>query len=235
VIAVTEACLYPAEALACLPKIGRPQQPQLAVLQSLQPDLIIASREDNPPEVLAAVQATGLPVWATWATTVRAVLDLLAEIIRLGEVPQRQLQLVTLENACEWASLAAENMPPVKVFCPLGRAPDAPAAWTTFNQSTYPHDLLRLCGGENVFADHAARYPRVTLAEVIQRAPEVILLPSAPEGFTEADRSELLAHPEIPAGRDERIYFVEATLLTWAGTRLAKALAELPSLLQSGV
>ena len=81
----------------------------------------------------------------------------------------------------------------------------------TFNADTYAHDLLRICGGENVFAERErqyplkadlgeaepmlpmirasagrdTRYPRVTMEEVEAAQPDVILLPSEPFQFTE--------------------------------------------------
>jgi len=62
---------------------------------------------------------------------------------------------------------------PCQVFVPLTKEP-----LTTFNQDTYIHDLLRVCGGYNVFAEKDERYPEVTMDEVIAAQPHVILLPS---------------------------------------------------------
>jgi ABC-type Fe3+-hydroxamate transport system substrate-binding protein len=124
----------------------------------------------------------------------------------------------------------------------------------TANRATYVHDVLRLCGGANVFAErerryplaadldpaqpaeaHApgrdTRYPRVTSAEVVALAPEVILLPSEPYPFAEADLAAFDAWPEMPAVQSGRIHLVDGSALTWPGTRLAAALAELPALL----
>ena len=43
--------------------------------------------------------------------------------------------------------------------------------WMAVGRDTYAHDLLELCGGENVFADHGdRRYPRVRLEEVVASA-----------------------------------------------------------------
>ena len=145
-----------------------------------------------------------------------------------------------------------------RVFCPIGREPDAgagPAAWwMVANRETYLHDVLRVCGGRNVFADRDrryplaadldstrpadppdpardTRYPRVTIAEIMAAAPDVILLPSEPYPFADLDLAELQALRGIPAVQNERVYRVDGSLLTWPGTRLAQALAEVPALL----
>jgi ABC-type Fe3+-hydroxamate transport system substrate-binding protein len=78
------------------------------------------------------------------------------------------------------------------------------------------------------------RYPRVTPAEISQAAPEVILLPDEPFAFGEQERlrlKRLLA--ETPAVRHDRVRLIDGSLLTWHGTRLARALAEIPACLAS--
>jgi ABC-type Fe3+-hydroxamate transport system substrate-binding protein len=126
----------------------------------------------------------------------------------------------------------------------------------TFNAATYCHDILRVCGGANVFAGrerrypleadlgmaeaYAAddsraagrdtRYPRITLDEVAAAQPDVILLPSEPHPFTEK-HIPLFAALDIPAAHENQIKLVEGSLLTWHGTRLAYALNTLPALL----
>ena len=61
----------------------------------------------------------------------------------------------------------------------------------------------------------------------------MILLPTEPFVFSEADVAAFDAFPDWPATQNGRIHIVDGTLLAWPGTRLAKALAELPSLLQA--
>jgi ABC-type Fe3+-hydroxamate transport system substrate-binding protein len=126
----------------------------------------------------------------------------------------------------------------------------------TFNQDTYIHDLLSVCGGENIFAERGRRfpleadlgqaqpypdddprvqgrdrrYPRITLDEVVQMQPDVILLPGEPYAFAE-EHVETFAKLDIPAARDKRIHLVDGPWLTWPGTRVAYALDNLPALL----
>ncbi|MBI3362552.1 MAG: ABC transporter substrate-binding protein [Chloroflexi bacterium] len=129
--------------------------------------------------------------------------------------------------------------------------------WMTFNSETYIHDLLTVCGGRNIFADRErryplsadlrreggggkleksagderdTRYPRVTLVEIVAGQPEVILLPSEPYSFDEADREELMQLTDLPAARNGRVHLVDGSWLTWPGTRVARALQEMPPL-----
>jgi ABC-type hemin transport system substrate-binding protein len=106
-------------------------------------------------------------------------------------------------------------------------------------------------GGENVFASRErhyplaadlgraeaeppgirdTRYPRVTADEVLAAQPEMILLPDDPFHFTEGHKQTIQERfADTPAVRNKRVFFVDGSLLTWYGTRLAKAIQVLPS------
>jgi ABC-type Fe3+-hydroxamate transport system substrate-binding protein len=258
-VGVTEYCVYPAEGVAGLPKVGGTKNPDRERIVALHPDLVIANQEENRREDVRALQAAGLPVWVTFPNTAREALNVLWATIRLFDAPQLGRSLVALERAYEVTSQVAENMPAASVFCPVWREPAAPAPaawWMAANRGTYLHDVLRVCGGRNVFGgrerryplaadldparpadppdpERDTRYPRVTTAEVVAAAPQVILLPSEPYPFGDADRETLAALAGLPAVQNERVHLVDGSLLTWPGTRLGQALAELPALLQT--
>lgn len=260
-VAVTDYCVHPADRVRLLPRIGGPKNPDLQRVRAALPDLIIANREENRREDVEALWADGFKVWVTFPVTVAGTLELLWALVRGLDLPQSAPAVDALERVCEVAALAAENTPPVKVFCPIWREPGVeqsatPRWWMTFNRATYMHDLLRLCGAENVFADRPrryplaadlgeasaepptperdTRYPRVTPTEVAERAPDVIVLPDEPYLFKDADRAAFDAFPDIPACRDRRLFLCDGSLLTWPGTRLGRALNELPGLFWAG-
>jgi ABC-type Fe3+-hydroxamate transport system substrate-binding protein len=98
-------------------------------------------------------------------------------------------------------------------------------------RDTYANDLLRVCGGENVFADRAERrYPIVEETEILAAAPEVILLPDEPYAFGPRDAAELTKLP-VPAAQSGRIHCVDGTLVSWYGPRIARAIETLSPLL----
>jgi ABC-type Fe3+-hydroxamate transport system substrate-binding protein len=260
-VGVTDYCVYPPAQVAGLPKVGGTKNPDCDRIVALKPDLIIANQEENRPEDVRALEAAGLRVWVTFPTSVREALDLLWETIRVFRAPHLAATLSALEASVELASLAAASQPPVRAFVPIwreaGPASQPPAWWMTLNRDTYTHDVLRICGFDNVFADRRrryplaadldpdrhspepleagrdTRYPRVSSAEVAQRAPDAILLPSEPYPFGPDDAAAFDALPEIPAAAAGRIYLVDGSLLTWPGTCLGRAIAELPALAQA--
>jgi hypothetical protein len=69
----------------------------------------------------------------------------------------------------------------------------------------------------------------VTLDKVTECAPDLILLPNEPFAFTAADAADVQAPPPLA---ETPVRFLDGSLLFWPGTRLARALAELPPLLR---
>jgi ABC-type Fe3+-hydroxamate transport system substrate-binding protein len=255
VVGITDYCVHPASQLQHLPRLGGTKDARVVDIIALAPDLVIANREENTRPIVEALQAARLPVWVTFPETVRDAIDLLWDIIRRFDVPQQGHRLAALEKVYEWAEAASENQTPARVFCPIWKTADW---WMTINGSTYVSDLLRVCGGQNVFSERErryplaadlapeqplrpeadvvvpqldTRYPRVTLDEILAAQPEVILLPSEPYAFTQTDLDYWMQFTDLPAVQNNHIHLVDGSLLTWHGTRLAKALQEIPSLL----
>jgi len=255
VVGRTDYCVHPVDKVSVIPTIGGTKNVRIAEVIALQPDLVIANREENTQAVVESLQAADVPVWVTFPKTVRDALDLLWDFVRRFDIPQQGLRLVPLEKAYEWAVTANAETPSPRVFCPIWRGATSGSEsdwWMTINGDTYTSDVIATCGGQNIFADRDRRYPltadldptqpgtpapdrddrypRLTVAEIVAANPEVILLPSEPFAFTEAEAEFWLQFPELSAAQSGRIYLVDGSLLTWHGTRVALALRELPSL-----
>lgn len=228
VVGVTEWCVHPADAVAPLPKLGGTKSPDLPAIVALAPDLVIANHEENRRRDVERLEAAGIPVWVTYPRTVREATALLRELAELGAddaAAQRVILPVERAVAAAEAALEAAVLPPRRLFCAVWRDP-----WMSVGADTYAHDLLRLCGAENVFANREdRRYPCVELDDVVAAQPDVVLLPDEPYAFG-ADDVQELASLGIPA-RDGRIYRVDGTLVSWYGPRIARAIETIRALL----
>jgi ABC-type Fe3+-hydroxamate transport system substrate-binding protein len=226
VVGVTDWCVYPAEAVAPLPKLGGTKNPDLSAVVALRPDLVIANREENRRQDVERLRAAGIAVWVTYPRTVRDGVALLREIALLGATAEAIRDVVEPVEAALGAALAARGGPGQRVFCPIWRDP-----WMSVGPDTYAHDLLALCGGENVFGARSdRRYPRVKLAEVEAAAPEVVLLPDEPYSFGPVDAAEI-GRLDIPAAHAGRIHLIDGTWVSWYGPRIRGALEGLCALL----
>ncbi len=223
----TVYCTQPPEGVAAKTRIGGEKDPKLDVIRELGADLVVANVEENVREHVETLRAWGIPVYVTYPRTVADGIRLVRD---LGEVVGQGERAGTLARDLEAALAAARRArarpPGRRVFYPIWRLP-----WMTINRDTYAHDMLAECGGDNVFGERERRYPEVTLEEVAQAEPDVILLPDEPYRFRRAHLADFNARPEIPAVRAGRIHLMDGKLATWYGPRIKEALTILPRLI----
>jgi hypothetical protein len=147
-------------------------------------------------------------------------------------------------RAAESARAAAT---PVRAFCPIWMKP-----LMTIHGDTFISDMLDLCGASNVFADRVrryplaadlgraapmpagdrdVRYPRVTLEEVVARAPQLVVLPDEPHPFSEQDAAVFRAL-DIPAARGggRAVVRTGGKDLCWYGARSVEGIARVRQL-----
>lgn len=236
-IAVTSGCIHPADQLTNLPRLGHPTTPDIDQIRALQPDLVLLNTDVNPPEVAEQLHDAGIAAWITDTPTVQEAINVLWQIMYVFDAPEMSERVRWIERQMDWTRGASAANESVRVFAPIWYDP-----WITASGHAYAHDLLSICGGDNIFGGqgddrdasgastghaHKERYPRVTLDAVEAAQPEVILIPHQ----FDARAVQQLAALDVPAVRTGRIRRLDGTLLTWAGTRLAYALAEIPPLL----
>jgi ABC-type Fe3+-hydroxamate transport system substrate-binding protein len=215
---------------------------------------VLANQEENTPHTVEQLEAAGVPVLVTFPKTVPQALDVLWTLTGLYHSQTAAIQLETLELSLEWVQSDSSERNHRRYFCPIWQDVTESDVrwWMTVNRDTYVHDLLSVVGGSNIFAhrerryplkadlgetaaqdpgDRDTRYPRVTLDEILAGDPEIILLPSEPFTFDETHREQIEAWlADTSAVRQGRVHLVDGSLLTWHGTRLGKALQELPAL-----
>ncbi len=253
-VAITDYCTHPPDKVKSLLTIGGTKNPDIARIIDLDPDLVLLNDEENRREDAETLYSAGIPIWVTGPRTVFDVLNLLWNIMAVFDHAVMSTRVREIERAYDYSLAASEAARPARVFAPIWRDP-----WMTFNKDTYAHNVLRVCGGQNVFAARERRfpleadlgqadplpnddprvagrdrrYPRITLEEVVAAQPELVLLPDEPYAFGASDAAEL-SHLDIPAAHHNRIYQIDGSLLTWHGTRVAYALRDLPGLLMGG-
>lgn len=225
-VGITAYCREPRDLLRDKTRIGGEKDPDLERIRALGPDLVVANIEENVAAHVAALRAWGVPVWVTYPRTVADGIRLIRELGALTDTEARAEEIAgPLESLYARVTAVTAARPPVPVFYAIWREP-----WMTVNRDTYIHDMLRVCGAANVFADLPDRYPAVTLDEVAARAPRVILLPDEPFRFRAVHVRDFDACPGVPAVRDGRIHLVDGKPFSWHGPRIGDALRTLPAL-----
>ncbi len=242
VVGVTDFCIYPEGRTEALPKVGGTKNASMEAILALRPDLVIANQEENTEGIVQDLVHAGVRVWLTFPKTVEDAVGVLYGLAGLFRKQEAMLAVRSLATAVDYSRAAAAGQK-IRYFCPIwfDRLPDGTPWWMTFNRDTYPHDVLSLLGGENVFADRERRYPleadlgrveaadamardirypRISVEELRQVSPDLVLLPSEPYEFGTPDVEPLRSI----LGEGTRFEFIDGSLITWHGTRLARAL-----------
>jgi ABC-type Fe3+-hydroxamate transport system substrate-binding protein len=205
-VGATDWCTHPAGLEVT--RVRGTKNPDLAAIASLEPDLVVANKEENRELDVRRLRDRGIEVWVTVTETVDQAIGSLDRLF--AEV---------FDERPDWLAAArAEWVPPAHGESREQRGNAAVAIWRdpwmVVGRDTFTGDLLRLLGLRNVFGDAADRYPATTPEEIEARRPEVVLLPDEPYVFTAHDG------PEAFAGRTA---LVSGRLLTWYGPSLVGA------------
>jgi ABC-type Fe3+-hydroxamate transport system substrate-binding protein len=229
VVGRTRYCTQPPRLVGRVAKVGGTKKVDVEKVLSLDPDLVVAVREENTREDIEGLEGAGVPVFVGNPETVADAVGMLRNLAERVGAPEVDAVLGRIERA--YGRLREENRRESsngarRVFVPIWKGP-----YMSVGSDTYVHDVLQRCGGENVCGG-STRYPIVELGEVEDLEPEVVLLPDEPYPFSAEDLSEFYAL-NVPAAREDRVYLVDGKLLTWYGPRMASSLLQLSALLRS--
>lgn len=225
------------------PVVGGTKDVDVEAVAKLEPDLILANQEENSRVHLEELARLGLPVLVAFP---RTVVDGLAHLARLAKILQADARDLIRRGyrALNEAEEALKAAPALRAFVPIWMDP-----LMTVNGQTFVSDALRLGGGQNVFADRQrrfplaadlgqavptaagtrdTRYPRITREEVVERAPQIVLLPDEPHPFSDQDAKvfrELLPAAKVVrcGGRD----------FSWYGAQSIEGVPRLRALIDS--
>jgi len=223
VVGRTRYCLWPPRVVGRVPIVGGTKKVDVTRLLELEPDLVVAVKEENSRENVEKIQDAGVPVFIGAPDSVEGALWLLRELARVVEAPRAETALGPAERV--YRRLREGGRAEARrVFVPIWKNP-----YMSVGSDTYAHAVLETCGGENVCGG-STRYPVLALEEVEAAQPEIALLPDEPYPFCAEDIEEFYAL-DIPAARSDRIHLVDGKLLTWYGPRMASSLSQLAALL----
>lgn len=203
VVGATDWCTHPAD--LDVTRVRGTKNPNLDAIRSLQPDVVVANKEENRELDVRRLRDSGVNVWVSEIETVPAAFAAYDELFD---------QVLEWEHPTwldEARRLWSGDLPPVRarVAIPIWRDP-----WMVVGSRTFTGDLLRRIGFDNVYGDADGRYPKVELAELDAHGADVILLPDEPYVFTADDGPEAFRTPtRLVSGR----------LITWYGPSMIEA------------
>ena len=201
VAAVTEFSDYP-EAAGSLPRVGGGGGIDLEAIFALQPDLVVAWQSGNPREQVERLQSLGLTVFRSEPRHLRDVPATLQRLGRLAGTEAVAAMQVDRFNQ-RYAALREKyaQRRKVSVFYQIWDQP-----LMTLNGEHLLSDVVRLCGGENVFHALPALAPQIDIEAVLVANPDVIII--AAEGGDSPLLTAWQRWPQLTAVRQGFMYAI---------------------------
>ncbi|MCB1968325.1 MAG: cobalamin-binding protein, partial [Candidatus Accumulibacter sp.] len=138
---------------------------------ALRPDLIIAWQSGNAAAHVDRLRALGFPVYVSQPDRIEEVAS---EIERLGvlagSAPVAGRAAASFRRRLAALQKRYSRQPPVPTFYQIWKQP-----LMTVGRRQIISDVIRLCGGENVFGTLETMAPTVTVEAIIAADPEVIV------------------------------------------------------------
>ena len=230
VVGVTKFSAYPPDA-ALKPKVGSYVDLNVERIISLSPDLVISTADGNQRVIFDLLDQAGIPVFVVNPRNIHQVIDSVIQIGRICGVPDRALRLAgELSARVDGILDKIDALERPVVFLQIN-----PKPIITVNGDTFSSDLIRLAGGRNMAADEPVHYPRISLEEVIQRRPEVIIISSMERGGEfEKIKQQWLKLRIIPAAENARVHLVDSDLIDRPSPRVVDGLEILARLIHPG-
>ncbi len=161
---------YPPAALA-LPAVGGAAGLDLEAILALRPDLVVAWGGGNPPAALATLRRLQLPLFVSEPQGLEGIASSLERLGRLtGHTSDGATAAAAFRQRVAELERRFAQRPPLRVFYQLWHQPPM-----TLGGGHLMDAVIRLCGGNNLFADLGTLAGTVSLEGVIARDPQVIV------------------------------------------------------------
>ncbi|MCB0501318.1 MAG: ABC transporter substrate-binding protein [Bacteroidetes bacterium] len=209
IVGRTKFCIHPKEKINSVPIIGGTKNLNIPKIKSLQPDLFIANKEENKQSQIEFLQQH-YNVWITDIVTLSDNYNMIEQIGRLTDCSfeAKQINQEINQNFKSLTTLPRQN---VAYF--IWRAPFMVAGHHTFINS-----ILETIGLNNIFKAYPGRYPKISLEQLKQASPELILLSSEPYPFKQNHIDEF--KQIVPTAK---IILVDGEMFSWYGSKMIKA------------
>lgn len=214
IVATVDASDYPSAARS-IPRLGSHAGIDLEALLNTRPDLVIAWKNGTPPKLIETMRALGLPLFVSQTDHVDSLAEELERYGKLtgnratGEKAAHQFRLRLADLEAHYAP-----KPPVRVFYQIWDRP-----LMTVGGTQLLSEVIRLCGGENVFGQVQALVPTVSVEAVLAARPEAIIV-AAPENTQAQWLSAWKPWARLPAVAQGNLYHIHPDLMHRPSPRL---------------
>lgn len=216
VVGITKFCVHPESWFRSKTRVGGTKQLHLDKIRALQPDLIIANKEENTQQQIEEL-AREFPVWVSDIHTIVDALEMIAHVGKLVGKEDAEFHLGREIELGFYGFRKADR--PLRTAYFIWYKP-----WMTVGGDTFISHMVEVMDFENVFKARA-RYPEISLEELKEADPELVLLSSEPFPFKEQHIAEI---KEVLPNAD--VLLVDGEMFSWYGSRMRLATAYIKEL-----
>ena len=206
---ITKFCVHPGKWLRSKTRVGGTKQVKMEIIHQLQPDLIIANKEENIKEQIEELEKH----YPVWVSDVNNLDDAYKMIKQVGIITTREQVAndIILQIKQSFATLpdGGSRLPAVYL---IWQNP-----YMTIGGDTFIHAMLEAAGFKNMYAAKT-RYPEITIQELQTINPELLLLSSEPFPFKQKHAEEIKAQ-----GIRVQVAYADGEMFSWYGSRMLKA------------
>ena len=213
IVGITKFCVHPFHFKSTKKIIGGTKKVHFEKIRLLQPDVIIANKEENTKEIVEELSKI-CPVWVTNIVTFEDNLKMISDFGKLLDCrTESQKWTDKIEFAYRDFQQFIKDKPVKKVAYFIWANP-----YMVAGNDTFINEMLKLNNFQNIYQDKG-RYPEIELKKIrLEGDPDCVFLSSEPFPFTDEHAFEI--------GRfthHAKTVFVDGEMFSWYGTRLVKA------------
>lgn len=213
IVATVDYADYPAAAKK-LPRVGNAFSVSIDAIVRYQPDLVVAWKSQAQDKVIERLRELGIPVYLTNPLKFE---DIAYDMESLGQLTG--LRSVANKAATKYRVHLSDlrkrfsHRKPIKVFMQINESPIF-----TVNNKSHIGQVIKMCGGRNIFANASALAPQVSIEAVVRAAPQAIFV-------TLMQRFDMwLSWPTIPAVAKKALYTLPDDIVSRTGPRLPEGI-----------
>jgi iron complex transport system substrate-binding protein len=226
VVGVSDYCDYPEEARSKT-SVGNYFNPSIENIVALEPDLVLT---DGHSEDITQLDELEPPI-NYMVIDPRDIDGIFADLELLGKVTgsegEAEELIKGMQDSIAQVLALVEGAPRPRVLFVID-ATDLTFPWTA-GQGSFIDAFITMAGGENIAAQAEGAWVQLSIEEIVNADPEIIILP-AKHGTAFTSPETLMEHPVwqgTTAVKEGGIFVIDDDLVSRSGPRIVQGLEEL--------
>ena len=216
IVGITVHCPQFEESVA-IATIGTMQTPNIERIVSLNPDIIVATKDGNLRQTTENLQRLGFEVYTmgTAATFEEISSNMLNLATKLGRAEIAEKTVAQARKRLD--NLRETKLPPcLKIFWVIGARP-----LITAGHLSIVNNFHNYIGGTNIFNNLNMRYPPISAEEVLNRNPDIILLMDMGD-ISNREIRRWRRYRSLPAVKSNSIFMVSPDIFNFTPSAFAE-------------